>query len=56
MPKHILFLTWKDIKHPRAGGAERVIMEYAKRLAADNFKVTWFASSFDGALPSELIE
>lgn len=56
MQKHLLFLTWKDIKHPRAGGAERVIMEYAKRLVADGHTVTWFASSFDGAEPSQMID
>jgi len=54
--KHILFLTWKDIKHPRAGWAERVIFEYAVRLVQDGHRVTWFGSSFDGAVESEIIE
>lgn len=44
--KHILFLTWKDIKHPRSGWAEVVMLEYAKRLVQDWHKVTWFASNF----------
>jgi len=30
--KDILFLTWKDLKHPNSGGAEKVIYEYAKNL------------------------
>lgn len=29
---NILFLTWKDIKHPHAGGAEKVMYEYAHGL------------------------
>jgi glycosyltransferase involved in cell wall biosynthesis len=54
--KHILFLTWKDIRHPHAGGAERVIYEYASRLARDGYRVTWFASAFPGAQPEETID
>ncbi|MBF0913645.1 glycosyltransferase family 1 protein, partial [Candidatus Gracilibacteria bacterium] len=54
--KHILFLTWKDIKHPRSGGAEVVMLEYAKRLVGDGHKVTWFASNFSGAKDFENIE
>lgn len=54
--KHILFLTWKDISHPRAGGAERVIMEYARRLVADGYRVTWLWSSFVGAPETEMID
>ncbi len=49
--KHILFLTWKDIEHPHAGWAERVIFEYAKRLTWEWHRVTWFASTFNGATP-----
>ncbi len=33
--KHVLFLTWKDIWHPHAGGAELVMHEYAKGLAKE---------------------
>lgn len=29
---HILFLTWKDVQHPHAGGAEKVMYEYASGL------------------------
>lgn len=54
--KHILFLTWKDISHPRAGGAERVIMEYAKRLVADGYRVSWLGSWFPWAKEQEQIE
>lgn len=54
--KHILFLTWKDIKHPRAWWAERVIFEYAKKLVDDWYKVTWLWSWFDSAEQSEVID
>ena len=29
---HILILSWKDIHHPKSGGAEKVMFEYAKEL------------------------
>lgn len=54
--KHILFLTWKDIKHPKRGWAEVVILEYAKRLAAEGNKVTWFASWFKWGSEEEIID
>jgi hypothetical protein len=30
--KKILFLSWKDIKHPEVGGAEVVLRNYIKVL------------------------
>lgn len=42
----ILFLTRKDSKHPFAGGAEKVIHEYAKGLVQLGHQVTWFAYNF----------
>lgn len=53
---HILFLTWKDIKHPHAGGAEKVMYEYASGLIKLWHTVTWFASSFSGAKSEEMID
>ncbi len=54
--KHILFLTWKDTKHPRAWWAENVIYEYAARLVKEWHNVTWFASSYKWAKSSEQID
>lgn len=54
--KHILFLTWKDIRHPRKWWAEVVIYEYAKRLVADWHRVTWLGSWFEWAQDSEVID
>lgn len=52
----ILFLTWKDIKHPHKGGAESVMFDYMKHLASFGHEVVWYASGFPGATPEELID
>lgn len=54
--KHILFLTWKDIRHPHAGWAELVMYEYAKWLVAKGYRVTWFASLAPGLNTEENID
>ncbi len=45
----ILWLNWKDIKHPEAGGAEVYTHEIAERLVKKGHEVTLFTSSFNGA-------
>lgn len=52
----ILFLTWKDIKHPFAGWAEKVMHEYAKWLVKKWHQVTWFWYNFKNALEKETID
>lgn len=52
----ILFLTWKDIKHPFAGGAEKVMYEYSKWLIKLWHEVTWFAYSFKNSKETEIID
>jgi glycosyltransferase involved in cell wall biosynthesis len=42
-----LFLNWKDINHPNAGGAEIVMHEILKRLVIDNHKVTLLTSDYN---------
>src|SRR3989344_5855773 len=49
----ILWLTWKDKNHPRAGGAEVVNEELAKRLVADGHEVTFVVAQFPGARAEE---
>ena len=49
----ILWLTWKDRSHPRAGGAEIVNEELAKRLVQNSHEVTFLTSLFEGAAPQE---
>lgn len=52
----ILILNWRDIKHPRAGGAERTTYEAARRWVAWGHQVTWFAGSFPGAPDRETVD
>ncbi len=51
--KQVVFLAWKDIEHPHAGGAERVHQELSRHLAADGFAVTHLVPGFPGAAPME---
>ncbi|EKE10689.1 MAG: glycosyl transferase, group 1 [uncultured bacterium] len=52
----ILWLTWKDAKHPGAGGAEAVNGELAKRLASDGHEVIFLVSGFPGGVAEEKID
>lgn len=53
---HILFLTWKDIRHPHAGWAEKIMYEYASWLTKLWHTVTWFASDFTWSVQEEVID
>lgn len=53
---HVLFLSRKDPLHPKAGGAERVILEYARYLVHTGHKVTWFGPAFPGSQKEEQYE
>jgi glycosyltransferase involved in cell wall biosynthesis len=44
----ILWLTWKDKKHPAAGGAEVVNEELAKRLVKDGHEVVFICGAYTG--------
>lgn len=50
---NILWLKWKDIQNPRAGGAELVGHELASRLAAGGHNLICLTASFPGAKPDE---
>ena len=52
----ILILNWRDIKNPRAGGAEVLTHEMAKGCVRAGHKVTFFAASFKGAKPEEILD
>jgi glycosyltransferase involved in cell wall biosynthesis len=54
--RHVLILNWRDIAHQRAGGAERVTHEIARRWVAWGHRVTMFSASFPGAAPEEEID
>jgi glycosyltransferase involved in cell wall biosynthesis len=49
----VLWATWKDHKHPQAGGAEVVARELTQRLAADGHEVTILTCGYPGALAEE---
>lgn len=51
----ILWFTWKDQKHPRAGGAELVNEEIAKRLVKDGHEVVFLTAGFKNCVPEEIV-
>ena len=52
---NILWLSWRDIKNPAAGGAEKVAIETASRFVKRGIQVTIFTSSYLHAEPTENI-
>ncbi|TAK96923.1 glycosyltransferase family 1 protein [Patescibacteria group bacterium] len=52
----ILWFTWKDKKNLRAGGAELVNEEIAKRLVRDGHEVIFLVAGFPGAKGEEIID
>jgi glycosyltransferase involved in cell wall biosynthesis len=52
----LLWLNWRDLKNPSAGGAEVFTHEIARRLARKGHDVTLFSASFAGGLPEEWID
>jgi len=53
--KNILWLSWRDIKNPDAGGAEKVAIEVASRFVKDKIPITIFTSHFANAQKQENI-
>lgn len=53
---NILWLTWKDHRHPEAGGAEVVARELTARLLADGHKVTMLTCGYPGAPKREVLD
>ena len=54
--KNYVFISWKDIKNPKAGGSEIVHQEISKRLVRDGHKVTHLVPGFVGAAASEEVD
>lgn len=52
----VLIFNWKDITHPKAGGAEVVTHELMKRLVKDGHKVTLLTARYPGASELETID
>lgn len=55
-PVHFLFLSWRDIKNPKKGGAEVFTHELLKRLPVDKYRITHFSPAFDGCIEDENID
>lgn len=55
IPLKILWLSWRDIKNPDAGGAEKVAIETTKRFVKEGAKVTIFTSGFKNSARKEII-
>lgn len=52
----ILVLSWRDQKHPLAGGAEQVINEHIKGWIAAGHEVTHFSSNIPGKANEEVTD
>jgi glycosyltransferase involved in cell wall biosynthesis len=52
----ILILNWRCPLNPRAGGAEFLTFQIAKRLVASGHEVEWFSAAFPGSLPKEALD
>lgn len=53
---NILIYNWRDIKHPKAGGAEIVTMEHAKYWIKNGHTVYWFSPKFNKSKNLEKID
>ena len=52
----LLIVNHRDLKHPRAGGAEQVIYEVGRRLVKRGVNVTWLAEGVKGLEDRDEIE
>jgi glycosyltransferase involved in cell wall biosynthesis len=53
---NLLILNWRDSKHSRAGGAEALTYEVARRLVRDGHTVTWFTSAEPSLPDAEVVD
>ncbi|RUL52006.1 MULTISPECIES: glycosyltransferase family 4 protein [Lysinibacillus] len=54
--KRLLFLSWRDIHHPKKGGAELFTHEMLKRAVHAGYEIVHFSPMFDGAKEEERID
>lgn len=52
----VLFLNWRDPKHPQAGGAEKYLLEVGRRLVERGNRVHWLTAGFAGCEPTDSID
>lgn len=53
---NILILNWRDVSHPKSGGAEHVTMEHAKAWVKAGHSVTWLTSHYDRAKVESIVD
>lgn len=56
IPGVVFFLSWRDIKHPRHGGAEVYTHQVCERLVRNGLTVWHFSASFEGSAREEIID
>ncbi len=54
--RRILILNWRDMRHPRAGGAENMTHKMARQWVSWGHEVTQFCAAFPGGAPEETID
>ncbi len=52
----VLFLNWRDTRHPEGGGSEVYVENVARSLAAAGHEVTIFCAMYAGATPIETVD
>jgi glycosyltransferase involved in cell wall biosynthesis len=52
----VLFLNWRDTRHPEGGGSEVYVENVARSLAAAGHHVTIFCAMYEGAEPAETVD
>ena len=52
----VLIISWRDINHPEAGGAELYLHELMKRLCSSGNEITLLASRYKGSAEQEIID
>ncbi len=52
----VLFLNWRDTRHPEGGGSEVYVENVARSLAAAGHDVTVFCALYEGAAATEVVD
>ncbi len=52
----VLLISWRDINHPEAGGAEVYLHELARRLSGSGHEIALLTSRYKGSLEQEVID
>lgn len=53
---NVLIISWRDITHPEAGGAELYLHELAKRVGGLGHEITMLTSRYKGSAEQEIID